>query len=295
MAFFFEVLITGLMVGIMYSLVALGFALIFKASDVFNMAQGAMSLFAALALVGFLTQYMHLPLWLALLCTVAVMTIWAYAIVFVVLKPLVNRPPLMLFMATFGVMYLMEGIGQSIYGTQAKGLDLGIPENTYEVAGILISSFDLFFAGVAALLVAGLVWFFQKTRSGRALRAVSDDHEAALSVGIPLLKAWTLTWIIAGVVATVAGVAWGTRLGVQFSLSYIAYKSLPVLIIGGIDSIPGVIIAGLIVGAGENLGEVFIGPYVGGGIQTFFPYLLALLVLYFKPYGLFGKEIIERV
>jgi branched-chain amino acid transport system permease protein len=223
------------------------------------------------------------------------MTIWAYAIVFVVLKPIVNRPPLMLFMATFGVTYLMEGIGQSIYGTQAKGLNLGIPDNTYEVAGIMFSSFDLFFTGVAAILVAGLVWFFQKTRSGRALRAVSDDHEAALSVGIPLLKAWSITWIVAGVVATVAGVAWGTRLGVQYSLSYVALKALPVLIIGGLDSIPGVIIAGLIVGAGENLGEVFIGPYVGGGIQTFFPYLLALIVLYFKPYGLFGKEIIERV
>jgi branched-chain amino acid transport system permease protein len=295
MTFFLEVLITGLMVGIMYSLVAIGFVLIFKASEVFNMAQGAMSLFAGLALVGFLEQYLQLPLWLALIGTVAVMTIWAYVVVFVVLKPLVARPPLMLFMATFGVMYLMEGIGQSIYGTQAKGLNLGIPDIPIEVGGIFLSTFDLFFAGVAAILVIGLVWFFQKTRSGRALRAVSDDHEAALSVGIPLLRAWTITWIVAGVVATVAGVAWGTRLGVQFSLSYIAYKSLPVLIIGGIDSIPGAIIAGLIVGAGENLGEVFIGPYVGGGIQTFFPYLLALIVLYFKPYGLFGKEIIERV
>jgi branched-chain amino acid transport system permease protein len=174
-------------------------------------------------------------------------------------------------------------------------LNLGIPDNTFEVSGMLVSFFDLFFAGVAAILVGGLVWFFQKTRNGRALRAVSDDHEAALSVGIPLLKAWTITWIVAGVVATVAGVAWGSRLGVQFSLSLIALKALPVLIIGGIDSITGVIIAGLIVGAGENLGEVFIGPYVGGGIQTFFPYLLALLVLYFKPYGLFGKEIVERV
>ncbi len=295
MVFFFEVLITGLMVGIMYSLVALGFVLIFKASEVFNMAQGAMSLFAGLVLVGFLQQYMHLPLWLALICTVAVMTIWAYLVVYVVLKPLVARPPLMLFMATFGVAYLMEGIGQSIYGTQAKGLNLPIPDIPIEVAGIFVSTFDLFFAGVAAILVVGLVWFFQKTRSGRALRAVSDDHEAALSVGIPLLRAWTITWIVAGIVATVAGVAWGARLGVQFSLAFIAYKSLPVLIIGGIDSVPGAIIAGLIVGAGENLGEVFIGPYVGGGIQTFFPYLLALIVLYFKPYGLFGKEIIERV
>jgi branched-chain amino acid transport system permease protein len=295
MVFFFEVLVTGLMVGIMYSLVALGFVLIFKASEVFNMAQGAMSLFAGLTLVGFLQQYMQLPLGVALLATVAVMTIWAYVVVFIILKHLVNRPPLMLFMATFGVAYLMEGIGQSIFGTQAKGLELGIPDTSFEVAGMFMSTFDIFFAGVAAVLVGGLVWFFQKTRNGRALRAVSDDHEAALSVGIPLLKAWTVTWIIAGVVATVAGVAWGTRLGVQFSITYIALKALPVLIIGGLDSIPGAIIAGLIVGAGENLGEVFIGPYVGGGIQTFFPYLLALVVLYFKPYGLFGKEIIERV
>ena len=293
MTFFFEVLINGLLVGIMYSLVALGFALIYKASDVFNMAQGAMSLLAGLALVGFLE--LHFPLWLALLCTVGVMVILAYSTVFLILKPLVARPPLMLFMATFGVMYLLEGIGQSIWGTDAKGLDLGIPEQSFEVAGILLNTFDLTFAGVAAVLVVGLVWFFQKTRTGRALRAVSDDHEAALSVGIPLLKAWAVTWVIAGIVAVVAGVAWGTRLGVQFSLGYIAYKALPVLIIGGIDSIPGAIIAGLMVGAGENLAEVFIGPYVGGGIQTFFPYLIALLVLYFKPYGLFGKEIIERV
>ena len=277
----------------MYSLVALGFALIYKASDVFNMAQGAMSLLAGLALVGFLE--LHFPLWLALLCTVGIMVILAYSTVYLILKPLVARPPLMLFMVTFGVMYLIEGIGQSIWGTQAKGLDLGIPDQSFEVAGILLCTFDLIFAGVAAVLVIGLVIFFQKTRTGRALRAVSDDHEAALSVGIPLLKAWAVTWVIAGIVAVVAGVAWGTRLGVQFSLGYIAFKALPVLIIGGIDSIPGAIIAGLMVGAGENLAEVFIGPYVGGGIQTFFPYLIALLVLYFKPYGLFGKEIIERV
>jgi len=293
MAFFFEVLVTGLLVGIMYSLVALGFALIFKASDVFNMAQGDMSLLAGLALVGFLQ--LNFPLWLALICTMAIMTILAYGAVFVILKPLVARPPLMLFMATFGLAYLVQGVGQSIWGTDAKGLDLGIPDNPILVAGLFLSSFDLTFGAIAAILVASLVWFFQKTRTGRALRAVSDDHEAALSVGIPLLRAWAVTWIIAGVVAVVAGVAWGTRLGVQFSLSYIAYKALPVLIIGGIDSILGAILAGLIVGAGENLAEVFLGPYVGGGIQTFFPYLLALLVLYFKPYGLFGKEIIERV
>lgn len=292
MSFFIEVTINGLLVGIMYSLVALGFALIYKASDVFNMAQGDLSLFAGLALVGFLTV---MPLWLALICTVIVMTVLAYATVFVVLRPLVARPPLMLFMATFGLAFLVQGTGQAIWGTQPKGLDVGIPDYAFELAGIFMSTFDLSFGVVAAVLVAGLVWFFQKTRTGRALRAVSDDHEAALSVGIPLLQAWAVTWIIAGVVATVAGVAWGTRLGVQFSLSYIALKALPVLIIGGIDSIPGAILAGLLVGAGENLAEVYIGPLVGGGIQTFFPYLIGLLVLWFKPYGIFGKEIIERV
>jgi branched-chain amino acid transport system permease protein len=292
MAFFFEVLINGLLVGIMYSLVAMGFALIYKASDVFNFAQGDMSLLAGLALVGFLTV---MPLWLALICTVAVMTILAYGTVFIVFRPLVARPPLILFMAAIGLAFLIQGIGQAIWGTEAKGLNIGIPDVSIEVASIFVSTFDLTFGGIAAVLVIGLVLFFQKTRTGRALRAVSDDHEAALSVGIPLLRAWAVTWVIAGIVATVAGVAWGTRLGVQFSLSLIALKALPVLILGGIDSITGAILAGLVVGAGENLAEVFIGPYVGGGIQTFFPYLLALLFLWFRPYGIFGKEIIERV
>ena len=292
MAFFLEVLINGLLVGIMYSLVALGFALIYKASDVFNFAQGAMSLLAGLALVGFLTV---MPVWLALICTVGVMTLLAYGTVFIIFRPLVARPPLILFMAAIGLAFIVEGGGQAIWGTDAKGLFIGIPEITWDVKGIFFNSFDLFFGVIAALLVAGLILFFQKTRTGRALRAVADDHEAALSVGIPLLKAWAVTWVIAGIVATVAGVAWGSRLGVQFSLSLIALKALPVLILGGIDSIPGAILAGLIVGAGENLAEVFIGPYVGGGIQTFFPYLLALLFLWFRPYGMFGKEIIERV
>jgi branched-chain amino acid transport system permease protein len=238
---------------------------------------------------------MGLPAWLSILCTLIIMTLFAYGTVFYILRGLVARPPIMLFMATFGLAYLVQGIGQSIWGTQAKGLDLGIPDTPLTLGGLFLSTFDLTFGGIAGLLVVALVWFFQKTRTGRALRAVSDDHEAALSVGIPLLRAWAVTWVIAGIVALVAGVAWGTRLGVQFSLSYIALKALPVLIIGGIDSITGAIVAGLVVGATENLAEVFIGPYVGGGIQTFFPYLIALLVLYFKPFGLFGKEIIERV
>jgi len=293
MAFFIEVLITGLLVGIMYSLVALGFALIYKASDVFNFAQGDMSLFAGLALVGFLE--MGMPVWLALVCTLVVMTVLAYGTVFIIFRPLVARPPLILFMAAIGLSFLVQGIGQSIWGTDAKGLNIGIPDDPLIIGDIFISTFDLTFGVIAGLLVVGLILFFQKTRTGRALRAVADDHEAALSVGIPLLRAWAVTWVIAGIVAIVAGVAWGTRLGVQFSLSLIALKALPVLILGGIDSITGAILAGLVVGAGENLAEVFLGPYVGGGIQTFFPYLLALIFLWFKPYGMFGKEIIERV
>ena len=292
MAFFFEVLISGLLVGIMYSLVALGFALIYKASDVFNFAQGDMTLLAGLALVGFLTV---MPLWLALICTVGVMAIMAYGTVFIIFRPLVARPPLILFMAAIGLSFLIQGIGQSIWGTDAKGLNIGIPDDILDIVGLFISYFDMTFGAIAAILVGGLVWFFQKTRTGRALRAVADDHEAALSVGIPLLRAWAVTWVIAGIVATVASVAWGSRLGIQFSISFIALKALPVLILGGIDSIPGAILAGLVVGAGENLAEIYIGPYVGGGIQTFFPYLLALLFLWFKPYGMFGKEIIERV
>jgi branched-chain amino acid transport system permease protein len=292
MAFFFEVLLNGLLVGIMYSLVALGFALIYKASDVFNFAMGDMSLFAGLALVGFLTV---MPVWLALICTIGVMTILAYGTVFIIFRPLVARPPLILFMAAIGLSFLVQGIGQSIWGTQPKGLFLGIPEITFDIKEVFLNTFDLTFGVIAGLLLVGLVLFFQKTRTGRALRAVADDHEAALSVGIPLLRAWAVTWVIAGIVAIVAGVAWGSRLGVQFSLSLIALKALPVLILGGIDSIPGAILAGLVVGAGENLAEVFIGPYVGGGIQTFFPYLMALIFLWFRPYGMFGKEIIERV
>jgi branched-chain amino acid transport system permease protein len=292
MAFFFEVLISGLLVGIMYSLVALGFALIYKASDVFNFAQGDMTLLAGLALVGFLTV---MPLWLALICTIGVMTIMAYGTVFIIFRPLVARPPLILFMAAIGLSFLIQGIGQSIWGTDAKGLNIGIPDDILDIVGLFISYFDMTFGAIAAILVGGLIWFFQKTRTGRALRAVADDHEAALSVGIPLLRAWAVTWVIAGIVATVASVAWGSRLGIQFSISFIALKALPVLILGGIDSIPGAILAGLVVGAGENLAEIYIGPYVGGGIQTFFPYLLALLFLWFKPYGMFGKEIIERV
>jgi branched-chain amino acid transport system permease protein len=290
--FALELGVSGLLVGVMYSLVALGFVLIYKASAVFNFAQGAMTLFAALALVGFIP---YVGLLGALLAVMVLMTLLALGIERIILRPLVARPPLSLFMATIGLGFFLEGFSQALWGTQPKGLDIGIPDMPFEIAGLFISRLDLVGAGVATVLVLALVWFFQKTTTGLGLRAVSDDHEAALAVGIPLRQAWTVTWAIAGMVAVVAGVLWGARLGVQFSLSLVALKALPVLIIGGLDSIPGAIIGGLIVGATERLVGGFIDPYVGGGVKDFSPYLLALIFLIFRPYGLFGREIIERV
>jgi branched-chain amino acid transport system permease protein len=290
--FALELGVSGLLVGIMYSLVALGFVLIYKASAVFNFAQGAMTLFAALAVVGFIP---YIGLLGALVAVMVLMALLALGIERIILRPLVARPPLSLFMATIGLGFFLEGFSQALWGTQPKGLDIGIPDTPFEVAGVFISRLDLVGAVVAAVLVLALVWFFQKTTTGLGLRAVSDDHEAALAVGIPLRQAWTITWAIAGMVAVVAGVLWGTRLGVQFSLSLVALKALPVLIIGGLDSIPGAIIGGLIVGATERLVGGFIDPYVGGGMKDFSPYLLALVFLVFRPYGLFGREIIERV
>jgi branched-chain amino acid transport system permease protein len=287
-----ELAVGGLLVGVMYSLVALGFVLIYKASGVFNFAQGSMTLFAALALVGFLPWFGMLG---ALLATLVVMVLLALAIERVVLRPLVARPPLSLFMATIGLGFFLEGFSQAMWGTQPKGLDIGVPDTPLIVAGLFLSRLDLVGAGVAAALVLALVWFFQKTMTGLGLRAVSDDHQAALSVGIPLARAWAVTWAIAGMVAVVAGLLWGSRLGVQFSLSLIALKALPVLIIGGLESVPGAIIGGLVVGATERLAGGFIDPYVGGGVKDFSPYLLALVFLIFRPYGLFGREIIERV
>jgi branched-chain amino acid transport system permease protein len=287
-----ELGVSGLLVGVMYSLVALGFVLIYKASAVFNFAQGAMTLFAALALVGFIP---YVGMVGALVAVFLLMALLALGIERIILRPLVARPPLSLFMATIGLGFFLEGFSQALWGTQPKGLDIGIPDTPFEVAGIFISRLDLLGAIVAALLVLALVWFFQRTTTGLGLRAVSDDHEAALAVGIPLRQAWTVTWTFAGMVAVVAGILWGARLGVQFSLSLVALKALPVLIIGGLESIPGAIIWGVIVGATERLVGGFIDPYVGGGVKDFSPYLLALVFLIFRPYGLFGREIIERV
>jgi branched-chain amino acid transport system permease protein len=291
--FFFEVLIGGLLAGVMYSLVALGFVLIFKASGVFNFAQGAMVLFAALTFVSL--EERGLPRWAALVATLAVMLLLALVIERVVLRPLVNQPAISLLMATIGLTFCIEGLAQGVWGSSVRGLELGIPDTPFEVKGVLISQFDLFAAVVAGVLVAVLALFFQYTRVGRALRAVADDHQAALSVGIPLQYIWAVVWAAAGAVALVAGLLWGSRLGVQFALSVITLKALPVIILGGFTSIAGAIVGGLIIGATEKLAEVYLGPVLGGGIENWFPYVFALLFLLIRPEGLFGEKRIERV
>jgi branched-chain amino acid transport system permease protein len=297
MSFFFEVLIGGLLSGVMYSLVALGFVLIYKASGVFNFAQGAMVFFAALTFVGL--QEKGLPFWLALPATLAAMVILALAIERVVLRPLVNQPQITLFMATIGLAFFIEGLAQLMWGAAVRGLDLGLQDEPMPWistnVGMDISKFDLAAAGVAAALVAALAIFFNRTRIGRALRAVADDHQAALAVGIPLQQIWAIVWAVAGAVALVAGLLWGARNGVQFALTFVALKALPVLILGGFESIPGAIVGGLIIGASEKLAEVYLGPYVGGGIEGWFPYVLALVFLLIRPEGLFGEKIIRRI
>jgi branched-chain amino acid transport system permease protein len=291
--FFGEVVITGLLTGVMYSLVALGFVLIFKASGVFNFAQGIMVLFAALTLVGLIEH--GLPIWLAMIITMAIMVGLAYAIEFLILRHLVNQPDIILFMSTIGLAFFLEGFGELIWGANVKALDIGIPEISMDVGGMLLNSFDMIAAAVGAVLVAGLAIFFQFTPMGRALRAVADDHQAALSVGIPLKVIWVTVWSVAGIVALVAGIMWGAKSGVQFSLSLIAFKALPVLILGGFTSVPGAIIGGLIIGVGEKVAEVYWGPAVGGAIENWFAYMLAMVFLFFRPQGLFGERIIERV
>jgi len=309
MAFFLETLLGGLMAGMLYSLVALGFVLIYKASGVFNFAQGAMVLFAALAMARFAEW---IPLWTGLnnpvLSTLGAFVI-AGLLMFVVAwlierlarRHLVNQEGTTLLMATLGISYFLDGIGQTIFGSDIYKIDIGMPkepimafEQVFE-GGILINKEDLYAALIAAILVAGLSIFFQKTATGRALRAVADDHQAAQSIGIPLNRIWVIVWCVAGVVALVAGMIWGSKLGVQFSLTTVALRALPVVILGGLTSVPGAIIGGLIIGVGEKLSEVFLGPYVGGGIEIWFAYVLALLFLLVRPQGLFGEKIIDRV
>ena len=292
-AFLVEVLIGGVASGLMYSLVALGFVLIFKASGVFNFAQGALVLFSALTLVGLMER--GAPVWLAIGLTMLVMVVLAFAIERVVLRPLVNQEAIILFMATIGLNFFLEGFGEMAWGANVKKLDIGIPDTSFVVRGVLVNRLELTAAVTAAVLVTILAVFFQRTRIGRALRAVADDHAAAMSVGIPLKTIWVIVWSVSGLVALAAGVMWGAKSGVQFSLSLIALKALPVLILGGFTSVPGAIVGGLIIGVGEKMGEVYWGPLVGGAIENWFAYVLALAFLVFRPQGLFGEKIIERV
>ena len=309
MAFFLETLIGGLMSGMLYSLVALGFVLIYKASGVFNFAQGAMVLFAALSMARFAEW---IPQWLgmdnlfmanvlAFVVSVAVMFVVAWLIERLVLRHLVNQEGATLLMATLGIAYFLDGVGQTIFGSDIYTINVGMPKEPVFLldsifpGGLLINKEDFIAAFVSAMLVVALSIFFQKTSTGRALRAVADDHQAAQSIGIPLNRIWVIVWFVAGITALVAGIIWGSKLGAQFSLATVALRALPVVILGGLTSIPGAIIGGLIIGVGEKLSEVFLGPYVGGGIEIWFAYMLALVVLLFRPQGLFGEKIIDRV
>ena len=292
-SFFIEVLVGGLLSGVMYSLVAIGFVLIYKTSGVLNFAQGSMLLFAALTFVSLVER--GVPFALAFIITFAVMVLIGIAIERTLLRPLTNKPPITLFMATLGLSYIIEGAAQLIWGTQVHGLDLGIEDLPLDFGGVLVSQFDIFAAAVAAGMVALLSIFFRYTRVGLAFRAVADDQFAALAVGLKLPWIWATVWAAAGIVALVAGLLWGARLGVQFSLSLVVLKALPVLVLGGFDSILGAIVGGLLIGATEKLAEVYIGDYFGGGIESWFAYVVALAFLLIRPSGLFGQKLVERV
>lgn len=292
-AFLIEVLVGGLLSGVMYSLVAIGFVLIYKTSGVLNFAQGSMLLFAALTFVSLAER--GVPFALAFVITFAVMVLIGIAIERTVLRPLTNKPPITLFMATLGLSYILEGAAQLIWGTQVHGLDLGIEDLPLDFGGVLVSQFDIFAAAVAAGMVVLLSIFFRYTRVGLAFRAVADDQFAALAVGLKLPWIWATVWAAAGIVALVAGLLWGARLGVQFSLSLVVLKALPVLVLGGFDSILGAIVGGLLIGATEKLAEVYIGEYFGGGIESWFAYVVALAFLLIRPSGLFGQKLLERV
>jgi branched-chain amino acid transport system permease protein len=290
----------GLVSGMLYALIALGFVLIFKASGVFNFAQGIMVVFAALTLVGL--HDAGVPAFLALGLAIAVMFCLAVAVERLVLRPLVNQPDIILFMATFGITYFLIGLGEFVFGGDPKVMitdDLYLPQGplTYHALGgiVQLQKLDIASVVVASLMVAGLGVFFSKTRIGRALRAVADSHAAALSVGISLEQIWVIVWFAAGLVALVTGIFWGARSDVSFALEVIALKALPVLILGGFTSIPGAIVGGLIIGVGEKLADLYWGPLVGGGIDAWFAYVIGLIFLLFRPQGLFGERIIERI
>lgn len=298
--FLLQVVWEGFVSGVLYALIALGFVLIFKASGVFNFAQGIMVVFAALSLVGL--HQLGVPVYLALVLAIAIMFVLAVSIERVVLRPLVNQPDIILFMATIGLTYFLIGLGESIFGGEPKRMiteDLGLPTGSYDLdifgGLVILNQLDIAAAAIAIAMVAGLGLFFHSTRIGRALRAVADDHQAALSVGISLNQIWVIVWFAAGVVALATGIMWGARSDVSFALQIVAFKALPVLILGGLTSIPGAIVGGLIIGIGEKLGEIYWGPLVGGGVEAWLPYFIALAFLLFRPQGLFGERIIERI
>ena len=291
--FFLEVLIAGLLTGVLYSLVAIGFVLIFKASGVFNFAQGAMVLFAALNLVGLIN--LGVPLVVAGILTIVIMIGFAYAVEFLVLRRMANQTPIALFMVTIGIAYTLDGVGQGIWSSDVKRLDVGLPTDPIIVLDIFIDKFDVVSAIIAGTLVLVLAVFFSRTRVGRALRAVADDHLAAVSVGVPLRKVWTIVWAAAGIVSIVAAIVWGSKLGVQPAVSLVALKVLPVIILGGLTSIPGAIVGGLIIGAGEKLFEVYIGSLIGNATESWIAYIIALAILAVRPEGLFGEREIRRV
>lgn len=292
--FFIEVLVGGLLAGSMYSLVALGFVLIFKASGIFNFAQAAMVLFAAMFIAGMNQRY-GVPFWLGIPITIVLMIGVAWIIERVVLRPLVNQEPIIMFMSTIGIFFALIGFAEIIWGSRSRSLDIGIPTDPIFVGDMLFQSYDLVSGAVAIVLVLLLALFAQKTRMGRVLRAVADDHQAAQSIGIRLSTVWVVVWAIAGFVAVVAGVVWGGNLGVQPVMVDVAFKALPVLLLGGLTSIPGAIIAGLIIGAGESLAEVYLGPIIGGGIDNWFAYVIAMAFMVYRPEGMFGEKIIERI
>ncbi|MBH5373374.1 branched-chain amino acid ABC transporter permease [Bradyrhizobium glycinis] len=291
--FLIEVLVGGLLSGVMYSLVAIGFVLIYKTSGVLNIAQGAMLLFAALTFVSLVERGVSFPL--AFLITLAIMVVLGVVVERTVLRQLVNQPPITLFMATLGLSYVIEGAAQLLWGTQVHGLDIGVSDVPLDIAGVFISRFDLFAAVVAGSLVVLFALFFRYTRTGLSFRAVADDPFAALAVGLRLPRVWASVWTASGIVALIAGLLWGARLGVQFSLSLVVLKALPVLVLGGFDSIAGAIIGGLLIGAIEKLAEVYVGPLFGGGIEAWAAYVVAPVLLLVRPAGLFGQKLVERV
>ena len=299
--FLLQVIWEGFVAGILYALIALGFVLIFKASGVFNFAQGIMVVFAGLTLVGLYEK--GVPAWLALALTIAVMALLAVCIERFVMRPLVNQPEIILLMSTIGMTYFLVGLGEFVFGGEPKQMitgQLGLPtgSTTIEMGEngmIILQHIDIAAAVIAIVMVVGLAVFFNRTRIGRALRAVADDHQAALSVGISLNQIWAIVWFAAGIVALATGIMWGARSDVSFALEIVAFKALPVLILGGFTSIPGAIVGGLIIGIGEKIGEIYWGPLVGGGIESWLAYVIALVFLLFRPQGLFGERIIERV